>query len=206
MRVRFGTSAFARVAVGVAVAATLAGVAAARGPVSRREAETFQRKVAEIQRHGAGARQGVRVTPVYEGEVNSFLHFEGAAALPPGVREPSVAIPGNSRVTGRAVVDLDAVRASRPRGILDPMNLLSGQLEVTASGTLAAIDGRARFTLESATVGGVPVPGVLLEELVSYYTRSPEWPAGLDLDDTFALPARIRQIDLRPGEAIVVQR
>lgn len=200
------TRALARLGVVVAIVATLVGVAAARGPVSRREADAFQRKVLEIRQYGAAAPGVARVTPVYEGEVNSFLHFEGAAALPPGVREPSVSILGAARVAGRAVVDLDAVRNARARGLLDPMSLLGGQLEVTATGSLAADGGQARFTLESATVGGVPIPSALLQELVSYYTRSPEYPAGLDLDDSFPLPARIRQIDLRPGQAIVVQR
>jgi hypothetical protein len=196
----------ARLVAVVAVVASLAGVVAARGAVSRREADAFQRKVLEIRQYSTAALDGARVTPVYEGELNSFLHYDGAAALPRGVREPSLSILGDGHVAGQATVDLDAVRTARARGLFDPMNLLSGQLEVAATGTLAADEGRARFTLEAATVGGVPIPGVLLQELVSYYTRSPEYPAGLDLGDTFQMPARIRQIDLRPGQAIVVQR
>ena len=206
MRSRFESRAVARLVAVVAVVTTLCGVAAARGVVSRREADAFQRKVLDIRQYGAAALVGARVTPVYEGEINSFLHYDSASGLPPGVREPSVSILGDGRVAGRAVVDLDAVRNSRARGLLDPMNLLSGRLEVTASGTLAADEGQARFALESAAVGGVPIPKMLLQELVSYYTRSPQWPSGLGLDDTFELPVRIRQIDLRPGQAVVVQR
>jgi hypothetical protein len=40
---------------------------------------------------------------------------------------------------------------------------------------------------------------------VSYYSRTPEKPAGIGLDDPFALPARIREIHVERGQAIIVQ-
>ena len=51
----------------------------------------------------------------------------------------------------------------------------------------------------------VLVPKVVLQQVLSYYSRSPERPAGLSLDDTFVLPAGIREIRLDRGQAIVVQ-
>ncbi len=60
---------------------------------------------------------------------------------------------------------------------------------------------RGTFALESATLGAVPVPKSLLQELVTYYTRSPELPNGFDLDKPFDLPANIRQVELQRGAA-----
>ena len=52
----------------------------------------------------------------------------------------------------------------------------------------------ARFTLDSATVGGVPVPKSVLQELVAYYSQSESQPEGLNFEAPFRLPARIREI------------
>jgi hypothetical protein len=76
---------------------------------------------------------------------------------------------------------------------------------VTATGILRASNGIGRFELESATVGGVPIPKWLLQEIVSHYSKSSEHPAGISLDDPFELPARIREILVQRGLAIVVQ-
>ena len=78
-------------------------------------------------------------------------------------------------------------------------------MPVAVSGRLTASDGLARFALDRATVGGVTVPKMLVQELVTFYSRTSDNPRGLNLDDPYPLPARIRQIDIRPGEAIVKQ-
>ena len=49
------------------------------------------------------------------------------------------------------------------------------------------------------------MPKALLQELVTYYTRSPELPNGFDLDKPFDLPANIRQVELQRGACTVVQ-
>ena len=76
---------------------------------------------------------------------------------------------------------------------------------VSATGTLTTSKGVGRFQLEAATLGGVPLPKLLLQEIVSYYSRSPQNPAGINIDDPFALPARIREIQVERGQAVVVQ-
>ena len=78
-------------------------------------------------------------------------------------------------------------------------------MPVTATGRLQTSKGVGRFELESASVGGVPVPKLLLQEIVSYYSRTAQNPAGINLDDPFALPARIREIQVERGQAIIVQ-
>jgi hypothetical protein len=173
---------------------------------NRRDAETMKQKVASIAaRGGVASKQPLRTT-VTESEVNSFIAFELGDALPDGVVDPSLTIHGAGRVSGRATVDLDAVRkASGYTSPLDPRSYLTGHLPVMATGTLRATNGVGRLELESASVGGVPIPKLFLQEIVSYYSKSPERPNGINLDDEFPLPARIREIQVEPGQAIVVQ-
>jgi hypothetical protein len=45
----------------------------------------------------------------------------------------------------------------------------------------------------------------VLQQVISYYSRTPDDPDGINLDEAFALPADIQEIRVRTGEAIVVQ-
>jgi hypothetical protein len=85
------------------------------------------------------------------------------------------------------------------------MNYLTGSLPLTASGLLITKEGVGRFQLESAQVSGVSVPKALLQELLGYYSRTPENPDGISMDDPFELPARIREIQVQRGQANIVQ-
>jgi hypothetical protein len=173
---------------------------------SRRDAALLKQKVATINAHAERQLKTGRRTMVTENEVNSYLAYDAQAQLPTGVVEPTVTILGPGRLSGRAVVDLDAVRkAKNPTSLLDPMNYLMGRLPVTATGVLKTSNGVGQFALESASVGGVPIPKLILQEIVSYYSRTAENPAGVSLDDPFALPARIREIQVERGQAIIVQ-
>jgi hypothetical protein len=183
-------------------AATLAGDT--RG--SKGDAELLKQKIATIAALGARPVTKARRTAVTENELNAYLAYDASQDLPSGVVEPSVTILGTGRVSGRAVVDLDSVRKSRSAtSVLDPMSYLTGRLPITATGTLRTSNGVGQFDLESAAVGGVPVPKMILQEIVTYYSRTPEKPAGIGLDDPFALPARIREIQVERGQAIIVQ-
>jgi hypothetical protein len=190
----------------ILTAAVATAIVGADTPFTRRDAEQLRQKVATISAHAErGARQARRTT-ITEVEVNSYLVYDAGEQLPNGVVEPSVTILGTGRLSGRAVVDLDAVRkAKATSSLFDPTNYLTGRLPVTATGVLKTTNGTGWFQLESATVGGVPVPKLLLQEIVSYYSRTPDRPAGIGLDDPFALPARIREIQVERGQAIIVQ-
>src|SRR5207247_9381595 len=147
---------------------------------SRRDAELLRQKVATITAHGERASKHPPRTTVTESEVNAYLTYDARPQLPTGVVEPSVTILGPGRLFGRAVVDLDAVRRDRkPTSLLDPVTYLTGRLPVTATGVLKTSNGVGHFQLESASVGGVPVPRMLLQEIVSYYSKSADKPAGL---------------------------
>jgi hypothetical protein len=183
-------------------------VAVVHGDVrtSKKDAALLKQKVATITSHGEKALTEPRKTILTESEVNSYLEFDAKEQLPAGVVEPWVTALGPGRVSGRAVVDLDAVRKSKnPTSLLDPMNYLFGRLPVTATGTLTTSNGVGRFALESASAGNIPIPKMLLQEIISHYSRTAENPAGLSLDDPFALPSRIREIQVERGQAIIVQ-
>lgn len=145
-------------------------------------------------------------TTVTEAEVNGYLRHHATADLPDGVVNPHVTIVGNGRVSGRATVDLDRVRTSRQRGWLDPAAYLTGKLPVTAVGILHTQNGIGRFDLETATVGGVTVPKAVLQELLSYYSRTPDDADGISLDETFELPASIKEIQVGKAVAYVIQQ
>ena len=184
--------------------AALASLQAAT--VSRQSAATFDEKVALIRRHAETDRPAARRTAVTQDEVNSWFAFSGQPHLPNGVTQPEVTIVGQGRLAGQAIVDLDAVAKRRSSGgAFDPWALLGGRVPVKVTGILHTRDGMARLEIQSAEISGVPVPPPLLQELVSFYSRSPERPAGVRLDDTFALPANIRQIEVGQGQAVVVQ-
>jgi hypothetical protein len=172
----------------------------------KQDAEALKEKVATIAAFAERPSNQGRRTTVTEPEVNAYLVYEGVAQIPAGVVEPAVTMVGGGRVTARAIVDLDAVRRQKnPTSMLDPMYFLSGRVPVTATGALRTANGVARIELESATVAGVPIPKLVLQEIVSYYSRTPENPRGIGLDEPFALPASIREILIEPGQAVVVQ-
>ncbi len=186
------------------VAAGLCTMAILRADAgSKRDAERFKQKTDAIVAFGESKSKQTRRTTLTEQELNAFLT---ESEMPVGVTAPTVTIVGMGRVTAKAVVDLDAVRKSRgSRGFFDPGALLMGKLPVTAAGVLHATDGQARLELESATLAGLPIPIIVLQEIVSYYSRTPDNPNGIRLDEAFPLPSRIREIQVQRGQAIIIQ-
>ena len=189
-----------------ALGATVLG-AAGQQALTKREADSLEKKLAAMLARGAQATAAPKAlrTPVSDREVNAYFKYQGAAVLPVGVVNPSVGIQETGRLTGVVTVDLDAVRKSKERAWTDPMAYVTGALEVRLAGRLTASNGKGQFILESATLAGVPMPKAFLQEIVAFYTRTPELPAGFNLDQPFDLPQRIRQVDFQRGTAVIVQ-
>lgn len=178
--------------------------------VSRQSAEDFSEKMALIQRQGAATTSqgvGARRTRLTEDELNSWFVFRAQPVLPAGVSQPQITIVGEGRLAGQATIDLDAVskRRSSGGGAFDPLSLIGGKVPVSVSGILHTRDGQARFEVQRAEMSGIPVPVTVLQEVLTYYSRSDERPQGVRLDDVFSLPANIRQIEVGQGQAVVVQ-
>ncbi len=171
-------------------------------------AASMAAKVAQIQEAGAKPRppNAKPLRTAFTGrEVNAYLQIDGPSFLPKGITEPRIASGAGGKVTARAIVDLDAVRLSQPRGLLDPLSFVTGTLEVVASGVVTTANGSGTGRLESATVGGIPVPKRVVDELLRFYTRTPERPQGFGLDSRFDLPARIRDVVIDAGRVTVTQ-
>ena len=101
---------------------------------------------------------------------------------------------GNGRVTGRALVDLDAVRTQKKRAWTDPLGYLMG----TAAGHRGRhADDEERRRAVRARVGArspaSPIPKSLLQELLSYYSTHAGEPRGINMDEPFELPAAIKR-------------
>jgi hypothetical protein len=174
--------------------------------LSQQDATRFQAKLATITSYApqSGKKIQPRSIQITDNEVNSYLRYS-STQIPAGIVEPTLTAVGDGRVAGRAIVDLDAVRKQKKRGWTDPLGYLTGMLPLTASGVLTTENGMGRFQLESAELSGVSIPKGLVQELLSYYSRTPENPAGINMDDAFELPARIREIKVAHGVATIVQ-
>ena len=191
----------------VFVCVLLSSIALHAQTLSKQDAVRFQTKLETIKKNAlAPASKGkTRSTQVSDGEVNAYLKFLAGADVPVGIVDPTLHAAGNGLVTGRAMVDLDAVRTQKKRGWTDPLGYLMGRLPVTAAGTLTTQNGVGKFELKSAEISGVTVPKSLVQELLSFYSRTAENPAGIDMDDPFQLPAAIREIKVGQGNATIVQ-
>jgi hypothetical protein len=169
---------------------------------SRAQADSFAKKIAVINQHAEQSGKSPRRTTLTEAELNSWFTYRAQPLLPEGVKDPNVVAVGNGRLLGTVIVDLEDVGKSRSSEIL---KYLGGRVPISLSGTLRTKDGRGQFDLQSAQMSGIPLPKFLLQEIVSHYTRDDDRPNGIRLDDPFPLPASIKQIDVLPGQAVVVQ-
>jgi len=186
------------------VAALALAAAVIASTATPQQAESFARKLSTVLMHGDQPPSGRR-TEFHNDELNAYLQLRMAPLFPDGVSDPGVTLVGQGRVSARAIVDLDVLRQKSSGGWFDPAAYLAGRLPVTAVGTLKTSSGVGQLLVERAEVSGIPVPVTLLQQLVTYYTTSPDLPDGVNLDAPFELPQHIQQIEVGAGHAIVVQ-
>ena len=175
---------------------------------SKADGDRFHAKLTRIVALGETPRASARAaqsTVVSDQELNAYLHYHARDQVPVGIVEPTLNAHDGGIVSGRAIVDLDAVRKQKQRGWMDPMGYLTGRLPLTARGRLTTQNGVGRFQLESAEISGVTVPRTLVQELLTFYSATPEDPDGINMDDPFELPSQIKEIRVAPGTATIVQ-
>jgi hypothetical protein len=193
--------------VGLLVVGTVAGVTTQ--DASRLEAARMQTKLVSIIERGLD-KPGKRLPPqriaFTDREVNAYFRVHGPDLLPRGVQDAQVAIEEAGKVQARALVALDQALKTKERSWLDPLAWVTGTLELTATGTLTAANGKGRFAIERATLGGVTIPKSLLQDLVTYYSASPTNPRGFELEEPFNLPAKIHTVQTTRGAATVIQQ
>jgi len=197
-------------ALTAAVVLAGASVAPAQDAALRADAASMQRKLVSIVTRADLPVQSTKALPVQrtaftDREANAYFRIFGPEFLPEGVTDPQVAIDAAGRVRARAIVDLDQALKTKERSWLDPLAWVTGKLELAGVGTLRAVNGRGVFMLESTTLGGVAISNSVMQEIVSYYSRSPENPRGFVLGEQFELPSAIKAVETAPGRAVVVQ-
>lgn len=161
-------------------------------------ADRMQQKLEAIVRFGAIPRLETQSTVIAEDEVNAYLEHYLRDEIPPGISSPTLRLLADNKMTGTATLDLDALNASRPPSDgFDPLRVLRGSLAAKVTGRLVTENGSGRFQMESAELGGIPLPLALVSQLVSRYD--------VYLDAPFDLPSSIREIRGEPGQVTVLQ-
>ncbi len=174
--------------------------------LSREDGNRLQAKIDAIVKNAADNPPKPREFSIAEQEANSYLLFNLKEKIPKGLAEPEITMIGDGALAARVLVDMDEVKRRRQsRSVIDPLNYLSGQLPLNARGLLRTREGRGQLYLRTADIGGVPLPKPLLQELIGFFSRTPQNPKGFDIDAPFDLPSKIREISVRSGETVVVQ-
>jgi hypothetical protein len=174
--------------------------------LSRQDGDRLQAKIDAIVKNAAANPPKATEFSIAEQEANSYLVFNLKEKIPKGLADPEITMIGDGALAARVLVDMDEVKQRRqPRSLIDPLNYLSGQVPVNARGILRTREGRGQLYLRSADIGGVPLPKPILQELVGFFSRTPQKPNGFDIDAPFDLPSKIREISVRAGESVVVQ-
>lgn len=174
--------------------------------LSRQDGDRLQAKIDAIVKNAAADPPKAGKFAIAEREVNSYLVFNLKEKIPKGLAEPEITMIGDGALAARVLVDMDEVKRRRQsRSVIDPLNYLSGQVPLNARGLLRTREGRGQFYLRSADIGGVPLPKPILQELVGFFSRTPQNPNGFDIDAPFELPSKIREISVRAGETLVSQ-
>ncbi len=174
--------------------------------LSREEGDHLQRKIDDIAANASMRPLKPKITPVSQTEVNSYLEYNIPDKIPRGLARPEITMAGSGALAGRVLVDMDEFKRGRDaRDFLDPLNYISGQVPFSARGILRTENGKGRFQLASAELMGIPIPPQLVQELVGYFSRTADNPRGLNLNAPFDLPAKIRRIEIKQGEALIAQ-
>lgn len=180
-------------------------LAAADAQSPQAQADATYGKLMGVIKAGESSKGTGRRTVFTENEMNAYLQYRAESWLPTGITDPRLDFVDVNRVGTTVIADLDNVRRKSSGGWFDPTAYLSGRVPVHVVGLLVTEDGRGRFDLEQATVDGIPVPKLFIQELLAYYTRTPEQPSGVRLDQPFELPSAIERIDVRADQATVIQ-
>jgi hypothetical protein len=174
--------------------------------MSKEQGDRLERKIEEIAKNAATEPVRPKKTLMSETEVNSYLNFNVKEKIPRGLTNPQVSGLGNGNLAGRVFIDLDEFKRQRGSGgIMDPLNYISGQVPLTARGVLRATGGKGQFQLISAEIHRIPIPKPLVQELLTFFSRTQENPRGINIDEPFNLPAKIREVIVNQGEAVVTQ-
>lgn len=178
---------------------------ATREMMSVDQAQSLVHKLEALENRRRSGKLPARAETVLitEGELNSYLNLGVGVKLPEGVTDVALRLE-RDRVFAKATVDLEQVKGKvRSSGPLNPLSLLGGRVPLEIQSRLSNEDGFGTVEVEDVRLGPVNVPLSVLEQMVSYATRSSENPEGFDIRAPFRLPYSVRRIRLQPGRALL---
>lgn len=191
--------------VGATVVSLAVIVPAARqGELDPSDGQRLLEKLADISGRADAPGETYDPVVVHQREINAYLRFQAEPELPAGVTDPDVVLGGGGAVGVRATVDLSVLRDAQPRGPFDPLRYLSGRLPVATNSLVRGQGGIAHVDVKSVTIGGVPMPSSVFAELVRYYSRSEEYPDGVDVTEPFDLPYGMSELRVEHERVVVV--
>lgn len=125
------------------------------------------------------------------------LNAWAAAEVPPGVRDPRLAITAPGVATGSAVVDFGKLRRAQghPPGWL-MSKLLDGERPVSVTARIQSDSGRATVTVQRVEISGMSIEGSTLNFVIQNFLL-PLYPNAA-VDRPFELGHNIRKLDVQP--------
>jgi hypothetical protein len=174
--------------------------------ITRSAAESCDRKVKAVQAFAAQPKTTtVKATVFEEGEVNSYLALDLSQKFGPSLRSLRFTFAGANRLQADAVIDFDRLGKNSTKMLaLLFGNLFSGTHTLRASGHLIATQGKANFALEEARLDEHPLPGLLVEAIISAVGRKQNPP--FDPMQPTNMPYKIEQVEIREGQIVIHQR
>jgi hypothetical protein len=139
---------------------------------------------------------------VGEEEANAYFEHRLVEHVPEGIVEPWVRF-SEGLVRAGAMLDLDILRERMPPSSMT--SFLSGRVPVELATGIHAEERTGKLALQSVTLGGLPVPPSILQQIVTAYTKSPSRPDGVRLDESFPLPYGIESARIEQGRILFRQ-
>lgn len=155
----------------------------------------------KLQQLAEGRYESGTVVEITEDELNAFLRFHAAAAMPEGVRDPELEFRYGGAVI-RALVNLDEVGGTATG--LSPLvrMLLRGEQNVAVDIDYAVREGEAAVRVVGLTINEAEIGGAVLEWFLQAFAP-PEVLPYLNGQSGMRQEG-VRETVLEPGRALVV--
>ncbi len=155
----------------------------------------------KLQRLAEGRYESGTIVEITEGEMNAFLRFHAAAAMPEGVRDAALEFRYGGAVI-RALVNLDEVGDTATG--LSPLvrMLLRGERNVAVDIDYEVREGEAALRIVSLTINEAEIGGAVLEWFLQAFAP-PEVLPYLTGQERMHQEG-VRETILEPGRAVVV--
>jgi len=174
------------------------GLALAAGQLTPEQSRSAGQKLQRIMEQKLAPGASVILS---QDELNSYLRYDGASELPPGLSKPQFHLE-KDRVRASAWVDFlewKAATGSSPGPVLSW--LLKGKRRVEAVCRYTSADGWGQVDIERVVIGGVPVAGSAVTFLIERMVQ-PSYPDAV-VGRRTKLGYNLRQVRVESGRAVV---